>query len=118
MQIGENVLRPPRTAERLAPGPRRHIVHGVLSLELGGLERLAIDLVRVGVRRGHMLSVVCIEQRGRLAEMAERAGARVYCLGKSPGRSQSTIEEAAALLGAIGPDVVHTHQIGALWYLG
>jgi len=82
------------------------------------LERLAIDLVRVGVRRGHVLSVVCIEHRGRLAEMAESAGARVYCLGKAPGRSQSTIEEAAALLGAISPDVVHTHQIGALWYLG
>jgi glycosyltransferase involved in cell wall biosynthesis len=100
------------------PRPRLHVVHGVLSLELGGLERLVIDLAREGLRREQRVSVICIEQPGRLAKNAEALGAEVYHLGKPRGRRRDAIAHAANLLETLRPDVIHTHQVGALWYLG
>lgn len=99
-------------------GGRWHVVHGVLSLELGGLERLVIDLVRIGRQRGQRQSVVCIEQAGQLAAAAKEAGADVFSLDKPPRRSAAVIGQSADLLRWLRPDVVHAHQTGALWYLG
>jgi len=101
-----------------AAGCKLHVVHGVLSLDLGGLERLVVDLVREGRRRGERVSVVCIERPGRLAELVQAAGAELHSLDKPPGRRPAVIEQAAELLRRLQPDVIHTHQIGALWYLG
>jgi glycosyltransferase involved in cell wall biosynthesis len=95
-----------------------HVVHGVLSLELGGLERLVLDLVREGRRRDQLVSVICVEKRGRLAPLVEEAGGQVFNLGKPPGRHAATVEQAGKLLASLQPDIIHTHQVGALWYLG
>ena len=100
------------------PPPPLHIVHGVLSLDCGGLERLVVNLVREGRRCQQRVSVVCIERPGRLAPAVEAEGAEVFSLGKPPGRSAAAIQQAALLLQRLQPDVIHTHQIGALWYLG
>lgn len=107
-----------RTASPTHSGQFDHIIHSVLSLDLGGLERLVLDLVQIGVRRGQRMSVVCIEREGLLADEARRLGAEVWCLDKPPGRSSAAIGKAAELLAKLRPDVVHTHQIGAAWYLG
>lgn len=96
----------------------RHIVHGVLSLDLGGLERLVLDLVKFGIKRGDWVTVVCIEKPGRLADVARELGAGVITLNKPCGRSSLAVEQATRLLAELKPDVLHTHQIGALWYLG
>jgi glycosyltransferase involved in cell wall biosynthesis len=95
-----------------------HIAHGVLSLDVGGLERLVVSLIGAAARRGHHVSVVCIERPGKLAAEAEAAGARVVSLDKPAGRLPEYVERAAEILAALKPDVVHTHQIGAAWYLG
>jgi len=102
----------------LDSGGPLHVVHGVLSLEVGGLERIVLDLIRVGRRAGHRISVVCIEQPGKLADEASRLGADVHSLDKPPGRIPETVDKAATLLSGFNPDVLHTHQVGALWYLG
>jgi glycosyltransferase involved in cell wall biosynthesis len=104
-----------------SPGQERsplHVVHGVLSLDLGGLERLVLDLVREGRRRNQRVSVVCIERPGTLAPAVKSAGGNVCSLDKPPGRSATAIREAEILLEQLRPDIVHTHQLGALWYLG
>ncbi len=95
-----------------------HIAHGVLALEVGGLERLVVSLARAARRAGHRVSVVCVERPGALAPQAEAAGATVVSLGKPPGRLRAYIDRAAGVLAELKPDVVHTHQIGAAWYLG
>lgn len=97
---------------------RLHIVHGVLSLDVGGLERIVLDLVRAGVAAGHRVTVVCVDRPGKLAPEAEALGAAVVSLDKPAGRHPATVDKAAALLAGLRPDVVHTHQIGAAWYLG
>jgi glycosyltransferase involved in cell wall biosynthesis len=95
-----------------------HVVHGVLSLDVGGLERIVLDLVREGVRREQRVSVVCLERPGVLAGEVEAAGARVHSLGKPRGKSRITIQRAVEVFGRLQPDVLHTHQVGALWHLG
>jgi glycosyltransferase involved in cell wall biosynthesis len=105
----------------LCPSPselRQHITHGVLSLDLGGLERLVLDLAKRDARRGNRVTIVCVERQGKLAEAARELGAEVICLNKPRGRSSLAVEQATRLLDDLKPDVLHTHQIGALWYLG
>src|SRR5262245_14791535 len=96
---------------------RFHIVHGVLSLDVGGLERIVLDLIRAGNSSGHRVSVICLEKPGSLAGEAERCGANVISLGKPPGRIRATKRKAETVIEDLRPDVLHTHQIGALWYL-
>jgi glycosyltransferase involved in cell wall biosynthesis len=94
-----------------------HIVHGVLALDAGGLERIIISLTKAARRRGHKVSVICVEEPGAIAAQAEAAGATVISLGKPRRRLRAYIDRAAEVLAATGADVVHTHQLGAAWYL-
>jgi glycosyltransferase involved in cell wall biosynthesis len=103
---------------QLPAGNPLHIVQGVLSLDLGGLERIVLDLVADEVQRGNRATVVCVERRGKLAAQVEKLGGQVISIDKPPGRSQQAVAAANQLLAELQPDVVHTHQIGALWYLG
>ncbi|MBX9627261.1 MAG: glycosyltransferase [Gemmataceae bacterium] len=95
-----------------------HIAHGVLSLDVGGLERIVLDLVRAGVAAGHRVTAVCVERPGALGPEAEAAGAGVVSLGKPAGWWPEYIDKAAEALAGLRPDVVHTHQVGAALYLG
>jgi glycosyltransferase involved in cell wall biosynthesis len=99
------------------PGPLA-VTHAVLSLDCGGLERVVIDLIREGRRRHQRVDVVCVERPGALAPEAERSGARVLCLNKAPGLSRQAAAAAVAALRQLRPDVLHTHQVGALLYAG
>jgi glycosyltransferase involved in cell wall biosynthesis len=95
-----------------------HVTHAVLTLDVGGLERIIVDLVREGQRLGQRVSVLCIERPGPLAAQVEALGARVLCTGKRPGlrfNAGGIIEPA---LKELHPDVLHTHQVGALFYAG
>jgi glycosyltransferase involved in cell wall biosynthesis len=94
------------------------VAHVVLSLELGGLERLVTDLVRVGMRRGQQVSVICLEKPGTLADQVTGLGAPLLCMRKEPGIRPSTTVRVRDALRELRPDVVHTHQIGALFYAG
>jgi len=99
----------------IEPEKRLHIAHGVQSLDVGGLERIVVDLTEIGIRRGHRVSVICLERPGTLAPMIESAGGRVLSLDKPPGRTPELTGKAAALLRELQPDIRHTHTAGALW---
>lgn len=95
-----------------------HIVHFVLSLDYGGLERVVLHLVSQAARLGQRASVICLERRGALADQAESCGAQVHCLDKPPGLRFDITRKVGGVLADLRPDVVHTHQIGALFYTG
>ena len=94
------------------------IAHVVLSMDVGGLERVVLDLVRQGPTLGQEVAVVCLERPGALAPMIEAAGAEVLCVDKPPGRRPETVGRLREVFERIRPDVIHTHQIGALFYAG
>jgi glycosyltransferase involved in cell wall biosynthesis len=96
---------------------RLSIVHVVLTLDGGGLERVVIDLIREAPSIGQKASVLCIERPGILASQAEATGAVLHCANKGPGLRWSAVDSIRSILREIRPDVVHTHQIQALFYL-
>ena len=97
---------------------RPHVLHGALSLDVGGLERVIVSLVRASILRGDKVSVICIEKPGALAAEVQAAGATLISLDKPAGRRAEYIRRAAGILDRLKPDLIHTHQIGAAWYLG
>ncbi len=100
------------------PPPNIRILHGVVSLDVGGLERIVVDLAHKGLRQGSPVSVLCLERPGALAAELQSAGIPVVALEKGPGIVPETVARAEEVLKVHRPDVVHTHQVGALWYLG
>jgi sugar transferase (PEP-CTERM/EpsH1 system associated) len=94
------------------------IVHVVLSMDIGGLESIVLDLVRESSRVGQRVAVACIERTGALAAQVEALGAPVACVHKRPGLRLETIGRLVSVLRELRPAVVHTHQIGALFYAG
>lgn len=94
------------------------VVHVALSLDLGGLEHVILNLVREGQGLGQRVSVICLERAGILAAEVEKLGGRVYSAGKPYGLHPSTIPVIRDILHSIAPDVIHSHNIGALMYTG
>jgi glycosyltransferase involved in cell wall biosynthesis len=80
------------------------------TLEIGGLERLVVDLALNLHTRGHEPVVICLRGAGPLAEPLEAAGVRVIALGKSEGFSLRTVSKLAGHLREERIDVVHTHN--------
>ncbi len=97
-------------------GPR--VLHVVLSLDCGGLERIVTDLVRSGAEAGERSEILCLERPGHLAADLEALGLTVHSLGKGAGLAPGLIRKIGRILSHRRPDVVHTHQIGALFYAG
>ena len=115
-------MKPMVFAENMRPaGPASQplkVAHVVLSMDVGGLEQVVLDLIREGRLAGQNVSVLCVERPGVLAKQAETAGAELFYLQKGPGVRWGTGQRARRLLEKLRPDVVHTHQIGALFYVG
>jgi glycosyltransferase involved in cell wall biosynthesis len=105
-----------------SPGQRPRnglrVVHAVLSLDLGGLERLVLDLVARSESSGLVPAVLCLERDGRLADDARALGAEVVCADKPPGLKPGLVLKVRRILRRLRPDVIHTHQMGALLYAG
>ncbi len=95
------------------------IVHAVLSLDCGGLERLVIHLCREGVKAGDRVSVLCLNRAGELAEEVRLAGAKVVSLERGPGlMGPLGAIRLRRALQRLAPDVIHCHQLGATLYVG
>jgi glycosyltransferase involved in cell wall biosynthesis len=98
--------------------PRLVVAHVVLSLDVGGLERNVINQVREGRALGQAVYVICLEKPGALADQVAAFGGRLINLGKRPGIRISLFRRLRVIFNGIGPEIVHTHQIGSLFYAG
>lgn len=82
----------------------------VNSLEIGGAERMVVDLALSLKAWGHTLHVVCLRGSGPLAGPLEEAGITVRALEKSDGVSVGALTKLARYLRAEAIDIVHTHN--------
>jgi glycosyltransferase involved in cell wall biosynthesis len=84
------------------------VVHLVSTLEVGGLEKVVVDLV---TRRNRSIeaSVICLEHAGPLARDIEAAGATVEVLGDDASRA-TRLRRLVHRMRARRPDVLHTHN--------
>jgi glycosyltransferase involved in cell wall biosynthesis len=92
------------------------IVQLVQTLDIGGLERLAIDLALQQKIEGHEPSLYCTRHSGLLARQAEAAGVPVHVFGKRDGFSPRLIGQLVSKLRKHRPDVLHTHNALVLHY--
>jgi glycosyltransferase involved in cell wall biosynthesis len=86
------------------------IVQFVNNLEMGGLERLAVELAYQQKSAGHKPIIYCLTRRGFFAEEAEAYGIRVVAFEKPSGPSPSTVRKIVEALRQDRPDVLHTHN--------
>jgi glycosyltransferase involved in cell wall biosynthesis len=94
------------------------VIHVVLSLDPGGLERVVLSLARSARGFNQDVSVLCLERPGALAPQFDALGVKVTSLAKPPGVRWELVDQIRAVFRDTRPDVVHTHQISALLYAG
>jgi sugar transferase (PEP-CTERM/EpsH1 system associated) len=86
----------------------------VLTLDVGGLEMMVLDLVRHADHARFEHEVVCLRGPGELAPRFAEHGITVTAL-HSPGRLACFLRLTACLRRA-RPHVVHTHNANPHWY--
>lgn len=86
------------------------IVQLVNNLDMGGLERLAVDLAYCQLAEGHQPIIYCLTHPGRIADEATGRGVIVRAFQKPAGPHFSTVRQMAKQLKYDKPDVLHTHN--------
>jgi glycosyltransferase involved in cell wall biosynthesis len=94
----------------------RRIAHVVENLERGGLERVVIDLAREQARRGDAVQVLCLFDRGALADELEGAGVPVHACGKRGGLDVAALWRLRTQLRAHRTTVMHSHNAAAHYH--
>jgi glycosyltransferase involved in cell wall biosynthesis len=105
-----------RAAERpgrvmTSPTRRVRVVHLLLTMDVGGLERVAVDLARKSDPDRFDCRIVCLRDPGDFAPVARELGVRVEALG-----AHGWVDGLCRLtrrLWQIRPHVLHTHNPGA-----
>ena len=95
---------------------RRRVVHVSLGTEVGGMEKLLVELARLTDREQFDLTFVSLQAAGALAGEIEMLGWPVVTMDKSLGLKPSLVIRLAKVLRGIRPDVVHTHNTAAYLY--
>jgi sugar transferase (PEP-CTERM/EpsH1 system associated) len=85
------------------------IVHLVRALDVGGLERVVLDLV---THRSEAVDarVLCLEHRGEIAQRFESAGVEVQVLSSGGSSAGRRIWSLTKTLRKLRPHVLHTHN--------
>jgi glycosyltransferase involved in cell wall biosynthesis len=94
------------------------IAHVVLSLDIGGLETLIVDMLRHLDRERFDAVVVCIRGKGVLAEQIESLGVRVYGLGGKDRMEWGAFFKLARILRKEKVYIVHCHNTAGYFYGG
>jgi sugar transferase (PEP-CTERM/EpsH1 system associated) len=94
----------------------RKIVHVVLSLAPGGLERLVCDLSQETIASGMEVVICCLDTRGALASSVEQHGIRVELVKRSGGLDLGLIPKLIRFFRRERPAVVHTHGPDPMFY--
>lgn len=90
----------------------------VLNLEVGGQERMLLELTRSLNPNSFKALICCLEGRGRLADQAEAAGIEVLALNKPGGFSLATVHRLRTLVRERNIALIHSHNNPGLIYGG
>lgn len=93
------------------------VAHVVLGLEIGGLERVVVDLVNHSSESSRPV-VVCLQRSGPMAAELRRPGVRVLELARKPGFRPWLALGIRRQLREHDARLVHTHNSAAGFYGG
>ena len=88
----------------------------MLNLEVGGLERIVVDLAVRLAQQSRRVGVVTLRHGGPLAGQLRESGIEVTELGLSDGIRPANLFALRRHIRAFAPDVVHSHGEAALFY--
>ena len=91
------------------------ILHVVNSLDPGGMENGVVNMAHALELHGFEVFVACLERRGAFADRLPQPG-HLTVLGKSGGFSPRAALRLAREITRLQPDVLHSHNLGALIY--
>lgn len=92
------------------------ITHIVENLNRGGLERVVIDLIRAQRDAGHSCRVICLFERGALADELTGCGIVVDACNKRVGLDWRSLARMRRLLVQNPVDILHTHNAVAHYH--
>jgi glycosyltransferase involved in cell wall biosynthesis len=95
---------------------RLRVAHVSLGLDVGGQERLLVELARHADRKRFDLSFISLTGRGKLAQTIEALGWQVFALDEPPGLRPRMVSRLARLFCRQGLSVIHTHDDKPLLY--
>lgn len=88
----------------------------VLNLDVGGLERLVIDMVKKLDSAKYNITLCTLGDGGNLASNMDGLKIKFICLNKPDGLKLSTVQKIAKLLKLYEIDIIHTHNKAAHLY--
>lgn len=94
------------------------ILHVTHSLNVGGLERVVVDLAGGFKGMGYTVDIACLSETKPLGEEAEKRGHLVFSLGKKTGLDWYLVLRLAERTRAGRYEIVHTHNTAGLVYGG
>lgn len=95
---------------------KMRILHVVHSLDIGGLERVVVDLALGFRHKGHYVGVCCLSSKGALSKELVRSDVPVFSLEKRPGIDLRIPMQLSKKMRQHQFDVVHTHNEAGLIY--
>ena len=99
-----------------AHNERRHVLHVVLSMAVGGLETVVKRLVLGLDSQRFRASICCLDERGALADELESCGVEVFLEQRMPGLDLSLPFRLARQMRRRNIDIVHMHNDEAFFY--
>lgn len=99
-----------RSEDSRQSSERLRVVHLVLTLNIGGLEKVVYDLVRSTDRGRIDVHIVCLGEVGSLGPSFDSLNVPVESLDVARRGPIAGILRLAARLRALRPDVLHTHN--------
>ena len=103
----------------MAAGSRHQspkILHVVLSMTVGGAERLVYDMVRHPNFADNRPIICCLDSLGELGGELQNQGFKVYCKQRHAGLDWQVIPWLRRIIVAEQVDIVHAHQYTPLFY--
>jgi sugar transferase (PEP-CTERM/EpsH1 system associated) len=82
----------------------------VTGLQIGGLERVTVNLVRGLQAQPFRHLVICLEEGGPFVSEVEKLGVKAVILGKRPGISWPTVWRLNKLFRRENVKIIHTHN--------
>ncbi len=94
----------------------KNILHIVLSLKFGGLEKLVVDMTEQLNKGNFTAMICCLEEKGELYEEAVSKNIEVFVLNKKKGLDFSFLPKLIKLLRVRDIAIIHNHNAGAAFY--
>ena len=88
----------------------------VLSLDMGGLERMVIQLIQGLLKKNVRITLLCLENEGDLAYQLANENLQIIALNKTPGLHFNLAKKIANLVKSKDIDVIHSHNSGPYLY--